>query len=44
MNQPHDVIHRFSFVDGPVRGQWVRLTDVLEVLNLSDIFQSLSQK
>lgn len=33
MNQPHDVIHRFSFADGPVRGQWVRLQDVLEVLN-----------
>lgn len=33
MNQPHDVIHRFSFADGPVRGQWVRLQEVLEVLN-----------
>lgn len=33
MNQPHDVIHRFSFTDGPVRGQWVRLQEVLEVLN-----------
>ncbi|MGE0624047.1 MAG: Hsp33 family molecular chaperone HslO [Pseudomonadales bacterium] len=33
MNRPHDIIHRFSFTDGPVRGQWVRLTEVLEVLN-----------
>ncbi|HEY5644726.1 MAG TPA: Hsp33 family molecular chaperone HslO [Pseudomonadales bacterium] len=33
MNQPHDIIHRFSFRHGPVRGQWVRLRDVLEVLN-----------
>lgn len=24
-----DIIHRFSFDAGPVRGQWVRLTDVL---------------
>jgi len=33
LNQPHDIIHRFSFADGPVRGQWVRLAEVLEVLN-----------
>ena len=26
---PKDIIHRFSFDAGPVRGQWVRLTDVL---------------
>jgi len=28
-NRPHDIIHRFSFTGGPVRGQWVRLDDVL---------------
>ncbi|MGD8417728.1 MAG: Hsp33 family molecular chaperone HslO [Pseudomonadales bacterium] len=33
MSSQHDVIQRFSFVDGPVRGQWVRLQDVLEVIN-----------
>jgi len=33
LNQAHDIIHRFSFTDGPVRGQWVRLQEVLEVLN-----------
>jgi molecular chaperone Hsp33 len=27
--KPHDIIHRFSFTSGPVRGQWVRLDDVL---------------
>ncbi|MEM8767501.1 MAG: Hsp33 family molecular chaperone HslO [Pseudomonadota bacterium] len=33
MKAPHDTIHRFSFQRGPVRGQWVRLTDVLAELN-----------
>ncbi len=33
MKEPHDIIHRFSFRRGPVRGQWVRLTDVLTELN-----------
>ena len=33
MTGPHDIIHRFSFSRGPVRGQWVRLTEVLTVLN-----------
>jgi molecular chaperone Hsp33 len=28
-----DTIQRFSFTDGPVRGQWVRLENVLEVIN-----------
>ncbi len=28
-SEPQDIIHRFSFDAGPVRGQWVRLTDVL---------------
>lgn len=28
-SRSHDVIHRFSFAAGPVRGQWVRLEDVL---------------
>jgi molecular chaperone Hsp33 len=28
-----DIIHRFSFGGGPVRGQWVRLESVLEILN-----------
>lgn len=33
MSEIDDTIHRFSFAGGPVRGQWVRLTSVLEVLN-----------
>lgn len=33
MTQPHDIIHRFSFNRGPVRGQWVRLKNVLSVVN-----------
>jgi len=33
LTQPHDIIHRFSFIQGPVRGQWVRLEDVLTTIN-----------
>lgn len=25
----HDVIHRFTFANGPIRGQWVRLSETL---------------
>ena len=32
MSGNHDLIHRFSFVNGPVRGQWVRLENVLTAL------------
>lgn len=33
MNASHDIIHRFSFATGPVRGQWVRLREVLSAAN-----------
>lgn len=33
MSQSHDIIQRFSFRKGPVRGQWVRLKDVMAVIN-----------
>jgi molecular chaperone Hsp33 len=33
LSASHDVIHRFSFVTGPVRGQWVRLREVLSAAN-----------